>query len=66
MKKRSIRPYDLEKTQKTEDVEITKDIFLYGKKNGHIFFEKIGCGIVKLPVKWNAESIIKKLSTNLQ
>ncbi len=44
-----------------KDVEITRDIFLYGKKNGHILFEKDGCGIVKLPVKWDIENIIKGL-----
>lgn len=42
-----------------KDVEITRDLFLFGIKNGHLLYEKKNCGVVRLPVDWNVESIIK-------
>jgi len=34
------------------DVEITKDLFLYGKKNGHLLFKNKAKKTVRVPVKW--------------
>jgi hypothetical protein len=41
-------------------VEITRDLFLFGNTNRHLLFEKKNCGIVRLPVEWEVEEIIKK------
>ena len=35
-----------------KDVEITRDIFLYGLKNGYLDFEKNG-QLVRLPIHWD-------------
>ncbi len=49
----------------SKDVEITRDLFLFGNSNEYLLFEKKGCGIVRLPVEWEVEDIIKKsVSTN--
>ena len=34
------------------DVEITKDLFLYGKKNGYLLFKNKAKKTVRVPVKW--------------
>jgi DEAD/DEAH box helicase domain-containing protein len=34
------------------DVKITKDLFLYGKKNGYLLFKNKAKKTVRVPVKW--------------
>ncbi len=34
------------------DVEITRDLFLYGKKNGYLLFNNKANNTVRIPVKW--------------
>jgi DEAD/DEAH box helicase domain-containing protein len=34
------------------DVEITKDLFLYGKDNGYLLFKNKAKKTVRIPVKW--------------
>lgn len=41
-----------------KDVEITRDLFLFGVENRHLLYEKKGCGVVKLPVEWDVEKIL--------
>jgi len=36
----------------TSDVRITRDLFLYGKKNGYLLFTNKAGNTVRLPVKW--------------
>lgn len=40
-----------------KDVEITRDVFLYGLKNGYLDFEKNGQS-VRLPINWNLKEMI--------
>jgi DEAD/DEAH box helicase domain-containing protein len=35
-----------------KDVEITKDLFLYGKRNGYLLFTNKANKTVRIPVKW--------------
>ena len=44
----------------SKDVEITRDLFLFGNTNRYLLFEKKDCGIVRLPVEWEVEEIIRK------
>jgi DEAD/DEAH box helicase domain-containing protein len=34
------------------DVAITRDLFLYGKKNGYLLFNNKAKKTVRIPVKW--------------
>jgi DEAD/DEAH box helicase domain-containing protein len=41
-----------------KDVEITRDLFLFGMANGYLLFEtKVG-QLVRLPVEWNLSNLI--------
>ena len=40
-----------------KDVEIRRDVFLYGLKNGYLDFEKNGQS-VRLPIKWDLKGMI--------
>ena len=44
----------------TSDVEITRDVFEHGLKEGFLLYEKKPHGVVKLPVEWNIENLMKK------
>ncbi|MDR4504065.1 MAG: DEAD/DEAH box helicase [Candidatus Scalindua sp.] len=44
----------------SKDVEITRDLFLFGNTNRYLLFEKKDCGIVRLPVEWEVEDIIRE------
>lgn len=44
----------------SKDVEITRDLFLFGNTNRYLLFEKKDCGIVRLPVEWVVEDIIRE------
>jgi DEAD/DEAH box helicase domain-containing protein len=41
-----------------KDVEITKDLFLYGLAHGHLLFETKGGQRVRLPVRWNLPQML--------
>jgi DEAD/DEAH box helicase domain-containing protein len=41
-----------------KDVEITKDLFLFGLANGYLLFETRAGQLVRLPVEWNLSNII--------
>jgi DEAD/DEAH box helicase domain-containing protein len=43
-----------------KDVEITRDIFLYGAEKKHLIFERKGGGKVQLPVDWDVEALLAK------
>ncbi len=43
-----------------KDVEITRDLFLFGSRSRYLLFEKKRCGIVRVPVEWEVEDIIRK------
>ena len=34
------------------DVELTKDLYLYGKQNSYVLYENKNRGLVRVPVKW--------------
>ena len=42
-----------------KDVEITRDLFLFGLANGHLLFETKSGQLVRLPVDWNLSRILK-------
>jgi DEAD/DEAH box helicase domain-containing protein len=42
-----------------KDVEITRDLFLFGRNNGYVEYESKSKGVQKLPVEWNFD-IVKK------
>ncbi len=44
----------------TEDVEITRDIFLHGVREGYLCYEKKPHGLVKLPVDWDIGGIVEE------
>jgi DEAD/DEAH box helicase domain-containing protein len=35
-----------------KDVEITRDLFLFGRKNGYLLFENKAKKQVRIPVNW--------------
>jgi DEAD/DEAH box helicase domain-containing protein len=35
-----------------QDVRITHDLFLYGKKNGYLLFKNRNAQTVRIPVEW--------------
>jgi DEAD/DEAH box helicase domain-containing protein len=41
-----------------KDVEITKDLFLFGVANGYLLFETRSGQLVRLPVAWKLEKLI--------
>ena len=41
-----------------KDVEITKDLFLFGLANGYLLFETKAGQLVRLPVEWNLSRMI--------
>jgi DEAD/DEAH box helicase domain-containing protein len=41
-----------------KDVEITKDLFLFGLANGYLLFETKASQLVRLPVEWNLSRIL--------
>jgi DEAD/DEAH box helicase domain-containing protein len=41
-----------------KDVEITKDLFLFGVANGYLLFETKSGRLVRLPVEWKLEQLI--------
>ena len=41
-----------------KDVEITKDLFLFGLANGHLLFETKNCQLVRLPVEWKLAELL--------
>ncbi|HYB20819.1 MAG TPA: Zn-binding domain-containing protein, partial [Thermodesulfobacteriota bacterium] len=41
-----------------KDVEITRDLFLFGLANGYLLFETKAGQLVRLPVEWNLSKII--------
>jgi DEAD/DEAH box helicase domain-containing protein len=43
-----------------KDVEITKDLFLFGLAQGHLLFETRAGQLVRLPVEWKLERILKE------
>jgi DEAD/DEAH box helicase domain-containing protein len=43
-----------------KDVEITKDLFLFGLANGYLLFETKAGQRVRLPVEWKLEKILGK------
>ena len=42
-----------------QDVEITKSLFEFGQKNGHVLFESKTGPVVRCPVEWSADRIEK-------
>jgi DEAD/DEAH box helicase domain-containing protein len=42
-----------------KDVEITRDLFLFGMANGYLLFETRGGQLVRMPVNWDLGKIIK-------
>jgi DEAD/DEAH box helicase domain-containing protein len=42
-----------------KDVEITRDLFLFGLANGYLLFETKAGQLVRLPVEWKLSKIIK-------
>jgi len=45
-----------------QDVEITKNLFLFGLANGYLLFETKAGHLVRLPVSWNLQKILTKLA----
>jgi DEAD/DEAH box helicase domain-containing protein len=43
-----------------KDVEITKDLFLFGLANGYLLFETKAGQRVRLPVEWKLDKILEK------
>jgi DEAD/DEAH box helicase domain-containing protein len=43
-----------------KDVEITRDLFLFGLANGHLLFETKSGQLVRLPVDWNLSRILSQ------
>jgi DEAD/DEAH box helicase domain-containing protein len=44
----------------TSDVELTRDLFEFGLKEGYLIYEKRGTGAVRLSVDWNLTRIVKE------
>ncbi|MFQ5893779.1 MAG: Zn-binding domain-containing protein, partial [Nitrospinota bacterium] len=44
----------------TDDVALTRGLFLHGLTQGHLCFERQGAGVVQLPVAWNLEELLAR------
>lgn len=44
-----------------KDVEITRDLFLFGQKNGYVEYESRSRGRSRLEVDWSLDSVLKSL-----
>lgn len=44
------------------DVELTRDLFEFGMKNGYLLYERRGAGIVRLPVQWDVHQLVRRAS----
>ena len=42
------------------DVELTRDLFYHGIKEGFLLYERKNAGTVRLPVKWDLEKIVEE------
>ncbi|MEE9196647.1 MAG: DEAD/DEAH box helicase, partial [bacterium] len=42
----------------TDDVALTRDLFLHGLTQGHLRFEREGTGVVQIPVDWSLEEML--------
>ncbi|MBI4382702.1 MAG: ribonuclease H-like domain-containing protein [Nitrospinae bacterium] len=47
-----------------KDVEITRDLFLFGEKNGFVNYESRDRGVQKLPVDWKVAQLIGTPATD--
>jgi DEAD/DEAH box helicase domain-containing protein len=48
---------DLVREYCKKDVEVTRDLFLYGGRKGEVFFERAG-EKVRIPVDWNVDKLV--------
>ncbi|MDA2917537.1 hypothetical protein MYX64_11995, partial [Nitrospinae bacterium AH_259_B05_G02_I21] len=42
----------------TDDVALTRDLFLHGLNQGHLRFEREGTGVMQIPVDWSLEEML--------
>ena len=43
-----------------QDVEMTRDLCLYGQAHGHLLFDRKGAGRLRVPVDWNLEELAER------
>ena len=48
----------------TSDVQLTRDLFEFGLREGYLLFNKKNEGVVRLPVDWKLKDIVKRASKN--
>ena len=51
---------DLIETYCKHDVEITRDLWLYGLAHGHLLFERKGEGRLRIPVNWDLDELVRQ------
>lgn len=51
---------DLVTSYCTDDVALTRDLFLHGLTHGHLRFERKDAGVVELPVDWKLEQLLAR------
>ncbi len=44
-----------------KDVEITKNLFHFGVNNGYLLYERKFGGLVRIPVDWELEKLVKEV-----
>jgi len=49
-----------------QDVEVTRDVYLYGIENKYVFYEDKESGIKKVPVDWQEEEPVQKEEDSFQ
>lgn len=43
-----------------KDVEITRDLFLFGIKNEYLLYERKNGGLVRIPLNWHLDKLVEK------
>ena len=51
---------DLVRKYCKKDVDVTKNLFLFGAREGHVTFEKNG-NVIKVPVAWDPHKLIERI-----
>jgi DEAD/DEAH box helicase domain-containing protein len=42
-----------------KDVEVTRNLFHYALENGHLRFDRKGQGLMRIPLSWKLEELVK-------
>ncbi len=48
-----------------QDVEITRDLFFFGLENGYLLYERKDFGVVRIPMRWDLQTILRMVEVKV-